>query len=181
MAYVASASCSALKSLNRDCTEEKNLGNGTRTQCPFTEHILFSGIRLHLHASQSGAFLSAVMLFLHQQVKLVQAEHPSTILFLIILQGLQQAYHSDTAFMFQLFHDNRSLQTLLGGKGTNKCEYLQFISLFTPKKTLLMTKKQPIRAFMNKTKDKRPTLLPHRKRSRSSPSLPCPSVSFRLP
>ena len=38
-------------------------------------------------------------LFFHQQIQLVQAIHPGSILFLIIFQRFQQSYHSDPTFM----------------------------------------------------------------------------------
>ena len=80
------------------------LGDGSRAQGPFAEHVFLAGIGLQLDAGQARAFLSAVVLLLHQEVKLVQAIHPGAVLLFVVLQGLQQAYHGHAAFVFQLFH-----------------------------------------------------------------------------
>ena len=80
------------------------LGNSSRTERPFAEHIFLAGVRFQFHASQSGSFLPPVVLFLHEKVKLVQPVHPCTVLFFVILQRFQQAYHGNATFMLQLFH-----------------------------------------------------------------------------
>ena len=80
------------------------LGDGTRTQGAFAKHVFLAGIGLQLDASQARAFLPSVVLLLHEEVKLVQAVHPSAVLLFIVFQGFQKAYHGHAAFMFQLFH-----------------------------------------------------------------------------
>ena len=80
------------------------LGDGSRTERPFAKHIFLAGVRFQFHTSQSGAFLPPVVLFLHEKIELVQPVHPCTVLFFVILQRFQQAYHGDATFMLQLFH-----------------------------------------------------------------------------
>ena len=80
------------------------LGNGTRTECTLTEHILFTGICFQLYTSQTGAFLSAVVLLLHQKIEFVQTVHPCAVLLFIVFQRFQQAYHGNATFMLQFFH-----------------------------------------------------------------------------
>ena len=79
-------------------------GNGARTECTLAEHVFFTGIGFQLYASQPGTFLSAVMLFLHQQIEFVQTVHPCAVLLFVVLQRFQQAYHGDATFMLQFFH-----------------------------------------------------------------------------
>ena len=80
------------------------LGDGSRAQGPFAEHVFLAGIGLQLDASQARAFLPPVVLLLHEEVELVQAIHPGAVLLFVVLQGFQEAYHGDAAFVFQLFH-----------------------------------------------------------------------------
>ena len=81
------------------------LGDGSRAQGPFAEHVFLAGIGLQLDASQARAFLPPVVLLLHEEVELVQAAiHPGAVLLFVVLQGFQEAYHGDAAFVFQLFH-----------------------------------------------------------------------------
>ena len=75
------------------------LGNGTSSQSSLSKHIFFTRICLKLHTSQSRSFLSAVMLFFHQQIQLVKPVHPRAILFLIIFKWFQQANHRYSTFM----------------------------------------------------------------------------------
>ena len=82
----------------------ENLGDGSRAQRPFPEHVFLAGVSLQLDASQTRAFLPPVVLFLHKEVELVEAIHPSAILLLVIFERLQEAYHGHAAFVFQLFH-----------------------------------------------------------------------------
>ena len=86
----------------------ENLSDGSRSQRALTEHIFFSRIRLQFDTSQTGSFLSAVMLFFHQQIQLIQAIHPGAILLLIIFQRFEQTNHCDTALMLQWFHNLQS-------------------------------------------------------------------------
>ena len=87
----------------------KNFSDSPRSQRTFAEHVFLARRNVQLHASQPRAFLSSVVLFFHQQVKLVQPEHPRAIFLRIVFQRLQQAYHRDPALMLQLFHPSRNL------------------------------------------------------------------------
>ena len=80
------------------------LGNGARTECTLTEHILFTGICFQLYTSHTGALLSAVVLLLHQKIEFVQTVHPCAVLLFIVFQRFQQAYHGNATFMLQFFH-----------------------------------------------------------------------------
>ena len=82
----------------------KNFSDGTGTQRPFTEHILFTRICFQFHTCQSGTFLPTVMLFFHQQVELIEPIHPCPVLLFVILQRFKQTNHGNATFMFQLFH-----------------------------------------------------------------------------
>ena len=78
--------------------------NGAASLCPFAEHVFRSRLRIEVHAGHAGTLLSAVVLFLHHEVELIQPVHPRTILLLVKLQGFEQAYHGHATFMLQLFH-----------------------------------------------------------------------------
>ena len=80
------------------------LGNGARTECTLTEHILFTGICFQLYTSHTGALLSAVVLLLHQKIEFIQTVHPCAVLLFIVFQRFQQAYHGNATFMLQFFH-----------------------------------------------------------------------------
>ena len=62
-----------------------------------------------LDGGESCPFLPSVMLFLHQQVELIEPVHPGTVLFLIVRERFQEPYESYPAFMFEWFH--RGLST----------------------------------------------------------------------
>ena len=70
---------------------------------PFPEHVFLSRPDVEFEAGYSGAFLAAVVLFLHQEIHLV--ESPSGVaIFLFIVRGrLEEAYQSNSAFVFQGF------------------------------------------------------------------------------
>ena len=81
------------------------LGDGILAFCALAKHVFCSGHSIELHACHSGTFLSAVVLFLHHQIELVECEHPRDVLLLIVFERLEQSYHCHAAFMFQRFHD----------------------------------------------------------------------------
>ena len=82
----------------------ENFANRPATHRTLSEHILLSHFCFHFQTSKSCPFLSAVVLFLHQQIKFIKAVHPRPVLLLIIFQRFQKANHRHTAFVFQLFH-----------------------------------------------------------------------------
>ena len=82
----------------------EDFGNGARAESTLTEHIFLAGTGFQFHAGQSGTFLPTVVLFLHQEIELVESVHPCSVLLFIVLQRFQQAYHGNAAFMLQLFH-----------------------------------------------------------------------------
>ena len=78
--------------------------NGVLALSPFTKHIFLASRGVEVDASHSGTLLTAVVLFLHHQVELVQPIAPGSVFLLVITQWLQQANHRHSALMFQLFH-----------------------------------------------------------------------------
>ena len=80
------------------------LGDGILSLCLLAEHILRAGFASQAHRGNAGALLTAVVLFLHHQVELVQPISPRAILLLIIAQRLEQANHGHATFMLQLLH-----------------------------------------------------------------------------
>ena len=84
------------------CAED--FGDGVFAFGPFAEHIFVAGLGTKLHASHAGAFLSAVVLFLHHQIELVQPIHPGAVFLLIIIERFEQSDHCHAAFMFQGLH-----------------------------------------------------------------------------
>ena len=50
----------------------KYLGDGIGSKGPLAEDIFMSGDRMELHNAYSGTLLTAVVLFLHQEVELVE-------------------------------------------------------------------------------------------------------------
>ena len=78
--------------------------NGRCAQCPLAEEEFFSRRGVHLDACQACAFLSAVVLFLHHEIELVQSIHPRAIFLLIEIQRLQQSDHGNATFVFERFH-----------------------------------------------------------------------------
>ena len=83
----------------------KYLGNGILAFGTLTEYVFCSGHSVEFYTCHSGTFLSAIVLFLHHQIELVECEHPRAVLLLIVFERLEQSYHCHTAFMFQRFHD----------------------------------------------------------------------------
>ena len=61
---------------------------------------------MHLHHSYTGTFLPTVVLLLHEEIQLVEAIGVSAILLFIIFKGLEKAYHSYAALMFEYLHCN---------------------------------------------------------------------------
>ena len=57
-----------------------------RTHFTFAEEIFFTRLGLHFQRGETGTFLSAIVLFFHQEVEFIQPIHPCAILFLIVLE-----------------------------------------------------------------------------------------------
>ena len=62
--------------------------------------IFIARRNIELDIGHSGAVLSAVVLFFHQQTEFVETVEGCSIFFLVEAQGLQKADHCNTAFMF---------------------------------------------------------------------------------
>ncbi len=61
------------------------LGDGVRPFGPFTKHILVAGLCVELAACYASALLTAVVLFLHHQIELVEGIHPRAVLLLVVV------------------------------------------------------------------------------------------------
>ncbi len=70
----------------------------------FAEEEFGTRVRLHLQCCKSGTFLTTVVLLLHQQIELVKTVHPGSVLFLIVLQWLEQTNQRNATFVFDGFH-----------------------------------------------------------------------------
>ena len=81
------------------------LGDGSRAERTFAKHIFVAGFGVQFHHTHSGGFLAAVVLFLHQQIQLLQRIAVRAILLFVILQRLAKAYHRHSALMFQRFQN----------------------------------------------------------------------------
>ena len=108
----------------------KDFLNGSAAKPPFTENELLAGRSLHLHTSQAGAFLTAVVLLLHQQIEFVQAVHPRAVFLFIIGKRLEESHHCHTTFVLQSFHSckrekQRNCARLL-------CSRSKFTNFFVP-------------------------------------------------
>ena len=59
---------------------------------------------MKFHNPDTGTFLSAVMLFLHQKIELVEGIGICSVFLLVICKRFAQTYHGNAAFMFERFH-----------------------------------------------------------------------------
>src|SRR5574344_1593016 len=59
--------------------------DGSRAESSLAKHVFLACSGIELDTRYSGSFLPAVVLFLHQEIHLVQSIHPGTILLLVIL------------------------------------------------------------------------------------------------
>ena len=82
----------------------ENLGDSIRAFGTLTEHIFRTGHGVKIDTRHTGTFLSPVVLFLHHKIELVKAEHPRSVLLLVVFQWFQQPYHCDSTLMLQWFH-----------------------------------------------------------------------------
>ena len=80
------------------CTED--FGDGIRAFSTLPEHILRAWHRIQIDTGHACTLLSAVVLFFHHQVELVQPIHPCTIFLLVVGQWFQQSDHCHPTFMF---------------------------------------------------------------------------------
>ena len=69
-----------------------------------TEEKFITWCGVELDDSQTGTFLTTVVLLLHQEIELIEAIHPGAVLLLIVGQGLTQANHRHATFVLEGFH-----------------------------------------------------------------------------
>ena len=82
----------------------EHLGDGILALSPFAMHIFFTHRSIHVDAGDTRTLLTAIVLFLHHQIELVQSVAACAVLLHIIVHRLQQANHRHATFMLQLFH-----------------------------------------------------------------------------
>ena len=70
-----------------DATE--NLGDGILAFGLFAKHIFGAGLVRQVHAGNTSALLSAVVLFLHHQVQLVKTVGPGAVFLLVVVKWFQ--------------------------------------------------------------------------------------------
>ena len=80
------------------------LGDGILPLGFLAEHVFLTSRGIEVDASHAGSLLPAVVLFLHEEVELVQAVAPRAVLLLVIVKWLEEANHRHATFMLQLFH-----------------------------------------------------------------------------
>ena len=64
---------------------------------------------IQLYRSHSGSFLSTVVLFFHQQVKLIHPPKNISVFFPVVFQRFQQPHHGNPTFMFNCVTHNISI------------------------------------------------------------------------
>lgn len=82
---------------------------GVLAQGTLAEHIFMARLGMKFHHSHTGAFLPAVVLFLHEEIKFVKTVSPGPVLLFVILQRLEQAHHSHATLMFENLHNGRKI------------------------------------------------------------------------
>lgn len=83
----------------------KDLSNGIRTFRALTEHIFVSRLWVELDGSDTSAFLSTVVLFLHHQIELTQTVSPRTVFLLIVTKRFKKSHQSYSAILMNaVFH-----------------------------------------------------------------------------
>ena len=73
--------------------------NGT-----LAEHVFLARMSMEFDNSHSGAFLTAVVLLLHHQIKLSNAIGIGAVFLFVVFQRAAQPNHDNAAFMFERFH-----------------------------------------------------------------------------
>ena len=66
---------------------------------PFTEQEGLAGRHVQLHASDTGAVLTPIVLLLHQQVEFGHSPQRRIVFILIVLERFFQPHHRDAAFV----------------------------------------------------------------------------------
>ena len=87
----------------------ENLLYGVLAQRPLAEHIFVTGRAVEFHNSDSGAFLAAVMLLFHEQIKFPEAIAPCPVFPLIVFERFEEAYHSDATLVLENLHCLRAI------------------------------------------------------------------------
>ena len=82
------------------------LRDGILAHCFLTKHILLSSRSLQVDTSHASTLLSAIVLLLHHQVKLVQPITACAVFLFVITLWFQQANHRHATLMLQLFHQS---------------------------------------------------------------------------
>ena len=59
---------------------------------------------MEIGAGDTRTLLSSVVLFLHQEVELIETIGRGAVLLLIVAEGLQEANHCNATFMLERFH-----------------------------------------------------------------------------
>ena len=78
----------------------ENLGDRVGACRPLAKHVFFAGGSLELDAGETRSVLSAVMLFLHEEIKFVERIHPCAVFAVIVFERLEQPYHCYAALVF---------------------------------------------------------------------------------
>lgn len=94
---------------NRPVDSRKNILNSPRSFRPLPEDIFFARTGIQLYRSHSGSFLSTVVLFFHQQVKLIHPPKNISVFFPVVFQRFQQPHHGNPTFMFNCVTHNISI------------------------------------------------------------------------
>ncbi len=81
----------------------KNVGPGLRLIVSKLVHVGNSRFHIQLHRGNTCSILTSVSLFLHEEIHLVEAPKGGTVLFLVVIKGLEKADHPDSAFMLDEF------------------------------------------------------------------------------
>ena len=92
-----------------DMLRRKNILNSPRSFRPLPEDIFFARTGIQLYRSHSGSFLSTVVLFFHQQVKLIHPPKNISVFFPVVFQRFQQPHHGNPTFMFNCVTHNISI------------------------------------------------------------------------
>ena len=82
----------------------EDLSDGARAGGTLAKHVLLAGRGAELYAGEPRTVLPAVVLFLHQEVELVEGIHPCAVLTVVIFERLEQSDHCHAAFVLQSLH-----------------------------------------------------------------------------
>ena len=82
----------------------EDFGDGILALGALPEHVFCPHGGFQVDAGHAGTFLASVVLLLHEQVEFVESVLADAVFFLVVFQGLKQAYHRHAALVFQLFY-----------------------------------------------------------------------------